>query len=165
MATCNNFHSYGWLCCWRITYFVLIQERPKNIRKFKKTKKGENLRISLLTQIGPSVCNFCRKKDMTKCCFYIGPFQWGNLFFSFFFGGGCSRPPTYNPSYLTTQPSPPPPMEDRKSTLLTSSHITISYARFCLKKKKPNINHHPPTDNKLYSLSRPLYPTTRCNTS
>src|SRR5437773_6099102 len=35
---------------------------------------------------------------------------------------------------------------DRKSTRLNSSHITISYAVFCLKKKKQNIitdtNHH-----------------------
>src|SRR5437773_9352396 len=29
---------------------------------------------------------------------------------------------------------------DRKSTRLNSSHITISYAVFCLKKKKKNIN-------------------------
>src|SRR5437773_7180830 len=29
-----------------------------------------------------------------------------------------------------------PPGEDRKSTRLNSSHITISYAVFCLKKKK-----------------------------
>src|SRR5437773_9577797 len=29
-----------------------------------------------------------------------------------------------------------PPDEDRKSTRLNSSHITISYAVFCLKKKK-----------------------------
>src|SRR5437773_6681472 len=32
---------------------------------------------------------------------------------------------------------------DRKSTRLNSSHITISYAVFCLKKKKtPNIRQH-----------------------
>src|SRR5437773_9277810 len=30
----------------------------------------------------------------------------------------------------------PKPPEDRKSTRLNSSHITISYAVFCLKKKK-----------------------------
>src|SRR3712207_8651465 len=29
--------------------------------------------------------------------------------------------------------------EDRKSTRLNSSHANISYAVFCLKKKKPNI--------------------------
>src|SRR5574343_741899 len=29
-------------------------------------------------------------------------------------------------------------LEDRKSTRLNSSHITISYAVFCLKKKKPH---------------------------
>src|SRR2546426_10366238 len=31
---------------------------------------------------------------------------------------------------------------DRKSTRLNSSHLVISYAVFCLKKKKPNV---PPT--------------------
>src|SRR5437773_6850517 len=30
-------------------------------------------------------------------------------------------------------------LEDRKSTRLNSSHITISYAVFCLKKKRSNI--------------------------
>src|SRR5256885_10780570 len=30
------------------------------------------------------------------------------------------------------------PMADRKSTRLNSSHLVISYAVFCLKKKKPN---------------------------
>src|SRR5690606_41505762 len=29
------------------------------------------------------------------------------------------------------------PLEDRKSTRLNSSHVKISYAVFCLKKKKP----------------------------
>src|SRR5437868_13241997 len=46
---------------------------------------------------------------------------------------------------------------DRKSTRLNSSHVSISYAVFCLKKKKkqtPPINHHtmhnqhiPPADS------------------
>src|SRR3712207_7024527 len=31
---------------------------------------------------------------------------------------------------------PPPPPRDRKSTRLNSSHANISYAVFCLKKKK-----------------------------
>src|SRR6202522_3169753 len=31
---------------------------------------------------------------------------------------------------------PPPPPPDRKSTRLNSSHLRISYAVFCLKKKK-----------------------------
>src|SRR5437773_6353817 len=37
---------------------------------------------------------------------------------------------------------------DRKSTRLNSSHITISYAVFCLKKKKHNkkTSHPSPTD-------------------
>src|SRR5436309_8340477 len=30
-----------------------------------------------------------------------------------------------------------PPQRDRKSTRLNSSHVKISYAVFCLKKKKP----------------------------
>src|SRR6266496_3394340 len=32
----------------------------------------------------------------------------------------------------------PPPRRDRKSTRLNSSHVEISYAVFCLKKKKKN---------------------------
>src|SRR5256885_6059934 len=38
----------------------------------------------------------------------------------------------------------PPSMnikEDRKSTRLNSSHLVISYAVFCLKKKKKTLNH------------------------
>src|SRR2546430_7751088 len=36
-----------------------------------------------------------------------------------------------------TEPLPPvPPISDRKSTRLNSSHSQISYAVFCLKKKK-----------------------------
>src|SRR5436190_7063995 len=34
------------------------------------------------------------------------------------------------------QTVPPPPHPDRKSTRLNSSHTVISYAVFCLKKKK-----------------------------
>src|SRR2546422_7430945 len=38
---------------------------------------------------------------------------------------------------------PPPPCRDRKSTRLNSSHGYISYAVFCLKKKKhdPELRH------------------------
>src|SRR5437773_359395 len=55
-----------------------------------------------------------------------------------------------------------PSSSDRKSTRLNSSHITISYAVFCLKKKKleltANYNaaliffHHPTTTD-IYTLS------------
>src|SRR5690606_41035000 len=34
-----------------------------------------------------------------------------------------------------------PAVTDRKSTRLNSSHVKISYAVFCLKKKKSNIKH------------------------
>src|SRR5471032_3469662 len=37
---------------------------------------------------------------------------------------------------------------DRKSTRLNSSHITISYAVFCLKKKKKTTNHPIPQQKK-----------------
>src|SRR2546429_9999572 len=36
----------------------------------------------------------------------------------------------------------PPAAQDRKSTRLNSSHGYISYAVFCLKKKKTNITHN-----------------------
>src|SRR5437773_3622016 len=43
------------------------------------------------------------------------------------------------------RPGPDPPLEappvDRKSTRLNSSHITISYAVFCLKKKITNFSN------------------------
>src|SRR3712207_8002403 len=40
-------------------------------------------------------------------------------------------------------------LRDRKSTRLNSSHANISYAVFCLKKKK--INYHSKTYSKKYS--------------
>src|SRR5437868_7569977 len=47
-------------------------------------------------------------------------------------GGGRAQP--------SAKPLPPPSRRlDRKSTRLNSSHVSISYAVFCLKKKK-NIN-------------------------
>src|SRR5256885_7427083 len=41
------------------------------------------------------------------------------------------------------RPAPPDPERDRKSTRLNSSHLVISYAVFCLKKK--NIDYTPHT--------------------
>src|SRR5256885_11945857 len=38
--------------------------------------------------------------------------------------------------------------EDRKSTRLNSSHLVISYAVFCLKKKKTTV-HSPPQDTRI----------------
>src|SRR5690625_6974257 len=58
-------------------------------------------------------------------------------------------------SYMaTTSPKPStwpatkcPPKRDRKSTRLNSSHVAISYAVFCLKKKKKTqIKHKHTTD-------------------
>src|SRR5437868_10215104 len=37
-----------------------------------------------------------------------------------------------------------PLLVDRKSTRLNSSHVSISYAVFCLKKKKKQKQHHQP---------------------
>src|SRR5437773_4008462 len=46
----------------------------------------------------------------------------------------CSAKPLQGLLCLVLQP------RDRKSTRLNSSHITISYAVFCLKKKKTSMN-------------------------
>src|SRR5256885_15015238 len=68
-----------------------------------------------------------------------------------------SRPPTWNPAGPRARagegrgPRSPRnrsrPRRDRKSTRLNSSHLVISYAVFCLKKKTKNrhlqMNHHP----------------------
>src|SRR5437667_2301709 len=46
-------------------------------------------------------------------------------------------------AYRTVRAAPPPAPIDRKSTRLNSSHITISYAVFCLKKKKKSAETQP----------------------
>src|SRR6476620_12186307 len=51
-------------------------------------------------------------------------------------------------------------VEDRKSTRLNSSHANISYAVFCLKKKKQQVIHL--TDVQLYPLPEQLH---RCRHS
>src|ERR1017187_10718494 len=45
------------------------------------------------------------------------------------------------------------PNTDRKSTRLNSSHRCISYAVFCLKKKKTK-SHHSPGERSLHDLAR-----------
>src|SRR6476646_11706954 len=53
-----------------------------------------------------------------------------------------------SPRCRTARPRPPAPCRaardrgDRKSTRLNSSHTVISYAVFCLKKKKKNLQIH-----------------------
>src|SRR5947209_17011399 len=47
--------------------------------------------------------------------------------------GGLEKPPA------PADPMPAPTFADRKSTRLNSSHANISYAVFCLKKKKKTI--------------------------
>src|SRR5438105_14839683 len=48
------------------------------------------------------------------------------------------RAPEASPASSSSATSPSPPASDRKSTRLNSSHEWISYAVFCLKKKKYN---------------------------
>src|SRR4051812_49487160 len=43
---------------------------------------------------------------------------------------------------------------DRKSTRLNSSHMSISYAVFCLKKKKQNKRHSSETHSHTHDTSR-----------
>src|SRR5699024_11710425 len=45
------------------------------------------------------------------------------------------EPPSQKPVYIKTIRGLGYKMEDRKSTRLNSSHVSISYAVFCLKKK------------------------------
>src|SRR2546429_7268255 len=57
---------------------------------------------------------------------------------------------------------PPVPLRasvkiDRKSTRLNSSHGYISYAVFCLKKKKPTNSPAAPSDHHTRPLRTPLY--------
>src|SRR5690349_24545086 len=50
------------------------------------------------------------------------------------------RPPAARPARTVRERCHAPQSLDRKSTRLNSSHVEISYAVFCLKKKKNNIN-------------------------
>src|SRR5256886_12847676 len=52
-----------------------------------------------------------------------------------------------------------PGHQDRKSTRLNSSHSQISYAVFCLKKKKTNITEHT-ADNSTYANTTLTYSMT-----
>src|SRR5256885_6131225 len=51
--------------------------------------------------------------------------------------------------------SSPPRRLDRKSTRLNSSHLVISYAVFCLKKKKSNERNH--TSSEIFHFMNDLY--------
>src|SRR3712207_9446871 len=61
-------------------------------------------------------------------------------------GSAMSDPVTawsfrYRPHSTAAAIASAPVRRDRKSTRLNSSHANISYAVFCLKKKKTNITH------------------------
>src|SRR5688572_32071128 len=53
----------------------------------------------------------------------------------------AAGPTSANAAAESSRPSQRPP-RDRKSTRLNSSHSQISYAVFCLKKKKKQYNEH-----------------------
>src|SRR3712207_6939705 len=57
----------------------------------------------------------------------------------------CACPSHEDPSPPPSAPTSPPDVcrQDRKSTRLNSSHANISYAVFCLKKKKKHNNETP----------------------
>src|SRR5256885_3437678 len=52
------------------------------------------------------------------------------------------------------QSNAPAAAEDRKSTRLNSSHLVISYAVFCLKKKKKTISIHIPLHSRTSQQQR-----------
>src|SRR5256885_11438506 len=57
------------------------------------------------------------------------------------------------PERPVPEPEPDPEALDRKSTRLNSSHLVISYAVFCLKKKKLNMSQ---CTNEYYCLTDTL---------
>src|SRR5690349_22621973 len=66
---------------------------------------------------------------------------------------GGSIPPAERFRYRRLRPCLRPhragsSISDRKSTRLNSSHVEISYAVFCLKKKKKTNNEHPLNENR-----------------
>src|SRR5688572_31422816 len=70
-------------------------------------------------------------------------FPYTTLFRSGLHGGGEGRlHPLYPSVHLDPRAADPVPSPDRKSTRLNSSHSQISYAVFCLKKKKKRNPKH-----------------------
>src|SRR6266480_7144997 len=58
--------------------------------------------------------------------------------------GGTTNQSSSQTSSSAPSLTPHAPGRDRKSTRLNSSHMSISYAVFCLKKKKKNGESDPP---------------------
>src|SRR5256885_9549541 len=72
-------------------------------------------------------------------------------------GSAWTKGPTCSPRTMRLMLPFSLTLKDRKSTRLNSSHLVISYAAFCLKKKKQSSNGH--------TSSRPPFlhlPTRRC---
>src|SRR4051812_49803787 len=67
----------------------------------------------------------------------------------------ASREALTSPCEMRRRRAPASHGEDRKSTRLNSSHMSISYAVFCLKKKKK-------TDNTAMITDRYAQPETEC---
>src|SRR5436305_11645879 len=72
-------------------------------------------------------------------------FPYTTLFRSGVLGEVAGRPPRVPLGLIHRAPATTQP--DRKSTRLNSSHVRISYAVFCLKKKKKPQTNRPPSDN------------------
>src|SRR5262245_65351581 len=67
-------------------------------------------------------------------------------------GGNAPSATSPAPRRTTSGPSSIPCWTDRKSTRLNSSHLGISYAVFCLKKKKKTITMRVVWENKTGML-------------
>src|SRR5256885_5925137 len=78
-------------------------------------------------------------------------FPYTTLFRSLPPGGWAGNLPAGKRKNSGSSASPPP---DRKSTRLNSSHLVISYAVFCLKKKKKTCPEH---DNTTAPRTPPRY--------
>src|SRR5438477_5926545 len=75
------------------------------------------------------------------------------------------------PAGLRLQPAVPerrrhrhgllPPARDRKSTRLNSSHMSISYAVFCLKKKKMTKKEHSSQNKRMIKENSSVYNSNR----
>src|SRR5256885_12271419 len=83
-------------------------------------------------------------------------FPYTTLFRSHLAFHGCAAPPGRAGRHAPAAPGRCP--ADRKSTRLNSSHLVISYAVFCLKKKK-NVTHHSPHRQKPVAPTRLIGPS------
>src|SRR5690554_4422779 len=117
----------------------------RNLRHFPHFQSSQHIAIYLTNdgEIDTSVLIAdLQKRGKTLYLPVLHPFKSGHLSFIRWHSATRMTTNKFNipePSFNSDEIIPTAMLQDRKSTRLNSSHVRISYAVFCLKKKNKNI--------------------------